>query len=190
MIENILGSKINIRIIKFLINYPNREFSTSEIEKFARARGGNLNRSLRKLTICSVLIKQGKLYKINYSNSIIQSLIKIFEKEKNVFQNIDEKELNILSDFTNELLKKYSDIKEIILFGSVARGMYSEKSDLDLMVIKEKISQKIELEITNLIKKYERKIQCFLHTPKEFKNSEEQLFKEVKKEGIIITKLF
>ena len=190
MIENILGSKVNIRIIRLLISYPNKDFSTSDIEKFTGTKGGNLHRAIRKLTIYNIILKNKNLYRIYYANPLIESLIKIFEKEKKYFQNIDQKELNIISDFTNELLKTYTDVKEIILFGSVARGMYSQKSDMDFMIIKENISHKIELQITKLTKKYERKIQFFLHTPKDFKDSKEPMIKEVKKEGILITKLF
>ncbi len=190
MIENILASKVNIRIIRLLLTYPNKDFSAGEIEKYTESKGGNLHRALRKLSIYELIIKEKNAYKINYSNQLVQTLNTIFEKEKKYFQNIDQKELNILSEFTNELFKKYSDIKEIILFGSVARGMYSEKSDIDIMIIKEKMNTKTELETTKLAKKYKKKIQFFIHTPKEFKESKEPMMKEAKKEGISLTRTF
>lgn len=190
MIENILGSKVNIRIMRLLLSYPNKDFLISEIEKYTGAKGGNLYRALRKLKTYGIIIKNSNLYRVNFSHQLIQSLNSIFEKEKKYFQNIDQKELNIISDLTNELLKHYTDIEDIILFGSVSRGMYSDKSDLDLMVIKQKTSNRIELDVAKIRKKYARKIQLFFHTPKEFNESKEPLIKEVKREGISITSIF
>lgn len=190
MIENILSSKTNIRIIRLFIKYPNRNFTSVEISKYTDSKGGNLHRALRKLTIYEIIRKEGNTYRIHYNNPLVQALVKIFKKEKVHFQNIDQKELNIISDLTNELLKKYSDITEIILFGSVARGMYSKSSDIDIMILKEKVSNKIELDITKILSKYDRPIQFFIHTPKDFKESKEEMIKEVKKEGIKVTKIF
>lgn len=55
----------------------------------------------------------------------------------------------------------------IVLFGSVAKGEYSPKSDIDIFVISE-IKKKINLEKFEI--KLGRKIQLFIYTYKEFES--------------------
>lgn len=194
MIETILSSKTNIRIIKFLSFQPNKYFTIKEIENWAYVKGGNLRRALRKLEAFDIIIADPDMnklrYKIKTTNHIYQSLKILFEVESERFQGIQQKEINIMADFVNELYKKYDDIYDIILFGSVARGLYSNRSDIDILILKDEKSTNIEMEIIKIKEKFERKIQFFIHTPEEYKTLNEPLFKEIKNEGISLIKLF
>src|SRR3989344_6667156 len=47
-----------------------------------------------------------------------------------------KKQLEVANTFKDEVLKKYKDFaKSIILFGSLVRGDFHEKSDIDLLVV-------------------------------------------------------
>ncbi len=51
-------------------------------------------------------------------------------------EEMRKKQLDIASRFKDEVLKRYKDyVKAIVLFGSFTRGDFSEKSDLDLLVV-------------------------------------------------------
>ena len=50
-------------------------------------------------------------------------------------ETLRKKQLEIANTFKDEVLKKYKDYtKSVILFGSLVRGDFHEKSDIDLLV--------------------------------------------------------
>ncbi len=67
------------------------------------------------------------------------------EKEQNVQaqapkeperEKLRKKQLDLANKFKDEVLKKYKDVvKSIVIFGSITRGDYHEKSDIDLLVV-------------------------------------------------------
>lgn len=50
-----------------------------------------------------------------------------------------------IENIKNQLIKKYKPAK-IILFGSVAKGHFSDDSDLDFLVVKDDVRRPIEIE--------------------------------------------
>jgi predicted nucleotidyltransferase len=80
--------------------------------------------------------------------------------------------------------------KSAVLFGSWAKHIAREDSDIDIAVIAEKkeIKQEILMEkITErLEKKYQKKIQLHFFEDKELKEAKSSLIKEIKKEAIEI----
>lgn len=68
-----------------------------------------------------------------------------FLKEENKILN--KKELDALSKLKNELLKNFSGA-ELILFGSKARGDFTDFSDLDVLIL---IDRKVDYEIKDKI---------------------------------------
>ena len=191
MLDLILGNKANLRIMRFLIRFPNKYFSVKDISRYTLLKGGNLYLTIRKLKLMGIILedRDGLVrFKINAQNQFYAQMKDTFSIENRRLQNIEDSELNVIADFMTEILKKYGDVSSVILFGSVARGFYKPESDIDLLVIKDKVNNKIEMEITHLAKS-KRKFQIHLHTPKEFA-SDEPLFKEIKKEGIDLLKIF
>lgn len=78
---------------------------------------------------------------------------------------INDEILNIV----NQIKRNYKP-KKIILFGSYAKGTQNEKSDLDLLIIKntkKKFTKRIE-EVLNKID-YKKEIDVFVYTPEEIK---------------------
>lgn len=189
MIENIL-TKPSIRILREMLAVPNREFNVNELSELTGFSGGHFVNTLNNLVIYG-LIKKTRInrYKIIIS-PLIESFNIIFKYEYEKLQQIHSNEKNIISDFLTIILRKFSDINEIILFGSVARGFYSNSSDIDILIIKNNIDNKVELEISKITSRFKRNIQVFLHTEKEFSTSNDELFNQIKREGISLTKLF
>lgn len=129
MLEKILSSKAKIRILREMIE-TNREYTFEDITKTINMSFGTVHPILKDLVDSRILIvrKMGrsKLYKINEKHLLYNKLKKMFKAEKEGFNIVAKK-------FARSLVKK--GIKNIILFGSVARGEPTEKSDIDLLVI-------------------------------------------------------
>jgi len=60
----------------------------------------------------------------------------ISEKEKKKIEKLKRKKLKLAQEFCNAVLKKYKRIiKAIVVFGSLTRNDFTEKSDIDILVI-------------------------------------------------------
>lgn len=194
MIDNILGNKVLMRILRFLYLSPNRYFSFLEIEKFVGTGRAGITLALRKLEyygMAYVEKKGGKRYKLNLENDLIGLLSGLFDYEKKFFQGIDPKKLNAIANFENDCIKRLEGLKGIWLFGSVAKGKAKEKSDIDLFVLVEKGRNKALLKaaLEEIKEKYEEKyrIQTILMDEEEFeKRKKETLVKEILTSGINI----
>lgn len=194
MIDNILGNKVLMRVLRFLYLSPNRYFSFLEIEKFVGAGRAGITLALRKLEYYGMVYvekKGGKRYKLNLENDLIELLDGLFDYEKKFFQGIDPKKLNAIANFENDCIKRLEGLKGIWLFGSVAKGKAKEKSDIDLFVLVEKGRNKALLKaaLEEIKEKYEEKykIQTILMDEEEFeKSKKEHLVKEILTSGINI----
>jgi predicted nucleotidyltransferase len=96
-----------------------------------------------------------------------------------------------LKGIIEELTGKYPFIKRIILYGSKARGGYTEESDLDLLFITSKdIPRSFKMEMSDIIYNHELAndivVSSIFVSESEFSKSVSIFLRKVKKEGIII----
>lgn len=130
MLDNILGSKVKIKIIRKLVSLENREFNFEELSKSLNLSFGAVHPALRELSDSRIVVvrKMGKskLYSINKKHLIFNEIKNLFNVETASF-------LKVAIKFSKTVDKK--GIKNILLFGSVARGEASEKSDIDILII-------------------------------------------------------
>lgn len=192
MIDNILGNKTNIRILRLLNKFPNRYFTIKEIQENTGLGFGNIFYSIKILEYHDIIIPEnGKIraFKVNKDNLFNGFLDKFFFIENRAFQNIDLDILKILSEIEQEIIKNLNNVNNIILFGSIARGAYRKDSDIDIAIIKTEKNSDDKLKLTQIFRKYDRDIQPHIFTEEEFKKSTEPLIKNIKKEGISLTKI-
>jgi predicted nucleotidyltransferase len=97
----------------------------------------------------------------------------------------------ILSQLCNYLKSTYqNNLKQVILFGSEARGNATLESDIDILIVLEKPFNyyqevhKIGDFISNLCLEYNRLISCCFTTEEQFKNEDNAFYRNIKKEGI------
>lgn len=193
MIDNILGNKTNIRILRLLNKTPNKFFTIKEIQENTGLGFGNVFYAIKMLSYHNLLIQENskiKAYKLNSSNNINDKLITFFHYETKTFQNIDLETQKIISEIEQEIIKNLNDVTKIILFGSIAKGAYTEESDIDLAIIKDKRSTKDKIILAKIINKFERKMQPHIFEKEEFKTSKESLINNIKKEGILLSEIF
>lgn len=192
MIENIIGNKVIIRVLRFLHLSPNRYFSFLEIERFVGAGRAGIVSALQKLEYYGMVYtekKGGKRYKLKLDHPLIERLEHLFAYEKKFFQGIDPKKLNVIAGFENDCIKRLDGLKGIWLFGSTAKGKAKEGSDIDLLVLVEKGKHTalVKTTLEEIKEKYEDKyeIQTFLMDEEEFKNRKrEVLIQEILKSRI------
>ncbi len=192
LIEPILGYKSTWRILELLLETPRKKVSRKELFEHTLLGNAPLSEGLQRLTVAGLLLKEKKgkkeSYLLNLGNDYIVFLQKLWELERKDLHYLDYEIKVLLSEITRQLIDR-SGIKEIVLFGSHAKGTASMQSDIDLAVIIENgISENIiEIEITKMIQKIKEKFgkEIQIHYfQKEHFNDDDALAKEIKKEGI------
>jgi predicted nucleotidyltransferase len=93
----------------------------------------------------------------------------------------------IIKQFKQAVESKY-DIIEMKLFGSFARGDYSRRSDIDLMVRLPKVDRSIEEDLFNIAYDLELQYDCVIDVivlPQSVGNNI-MIYQNIQKEGIAI----
>ena len=92
-----------------------------------------------------------------------------------------------------DFIVEYTQPEAIILFGSRARGDYKEDSDYDLLIVKEKINNKIKLTGDLYVELFKKRVNAavdILVVEKEkyiqHKNTVGLIYREIHKEGKIV----
>jgi predicted nucleotidyltransferase len=138
VLEKIMGKKSKVKILRLLISNDEREYCLDDIAKSTVMSCGTIYPSLNELLETRIIVqrKVGRsiLYKVNKSHILFSKIKEIMELEKNSL-------LKVAQEFTSSISKEY--ISAIVLFGSVARGDFTEKSDVDILVVyKNEIAKK------------------------------------------------
>lgn len=133
-----------LNILKVFFESPSKEFSVRDVAKRIKITPATASKQLKDLTKKRFLSykreRAADLYKANIDSDDYKDL--------KVYYNIRKlKESGFI-----EALNKYYLKPAIILFGSAARGIDTEDSDFDIVVISENVKAFPE------IKKYEQKL--------------------------------
>jgi len=133
-LEQLLGSKNSIAVLRYLTLRPYASFGLSELAEILEISKSNILRVLKPLQEAHLINEQKagrkKLLQINGQQEIVPQLWKIFMLEK---------KSTLAPEFKNIIDLFYSKIREkvdvFILFGSVARGLATRESDIDIVII-------------------------------------------------------
>lgn len=111
-------------------------------------------------------------------------------------ENLDTIPLNYneqigIKGIISDLVEKYSFIKQIILYGSRARGGFLEGSDIDLLFVTEtEITRSLKTEISDTIYDHELAndivVSAVFISESDFRNKISPFLMSIRKEGIII----
>jgi len=151
-IYELLGNKKLLKILNFFLENPSKKITTSEIAKLKIAKATRikwLNFLVKERLISCEKIGIQNLYSLAPSNPIIKQL--------KILKNIV---------FLENVLNK--DIKaQIYIYGSVARGENTEKSDIDILVITRNKKETL-VDMNKLIKESDKKFNLIIITPREW----------------------
>ena len=165
-IENLFFNTNQQKVLRFLARNPKEGLMASEIIKATKLSKSGVNLALSSLVRANFVEKavKGKtyLYQINHNRPLV--------KQFKVIENIVK-----LSSLLKKL-KEISRIKQIILFGSAARGENYVDSDIDLCVLAHD-----KQEVGEIFSKV-KSVQAIVKTPAEFVSMEKKdpiLYQEI-----------
>jgi len=132
-LSNALFSKVQQRVLALIFGHPERSFYTSEIVKTVQSGTGAVARELSRLERSGLVtverIGNQKHYRAHKDAPIFEELRGLVSKTVGLAEPI------------RESLQPYAPaIKAAFIYGSVAKGMDTAWSDIDLMVIGEHLS--------------------------------------------------
>jgi predicted nucleotidyltransferase len=152
VLEKIIGKKSKIKILRLLLNNIEQEYCLDDITKYTGVSCGTIYPSLKELLEARVItqrkVGRSLLYTINKNHILFPQIKELIQLEK--------KSLRIVAEqFVASLDKK--GIVAIILFGSVARAEFNEKSDIDILIVyrHKKIKEEVELLVDKFLEIYD-----------------------------------
>lgn len=132
-IADALFTKTQQRVLGLLYGKPDKSFYTNEILRWADMGRGTVSRELEKLAGAGLVVmsKQGnqQYYQANTDNPIFDELVSIARKTFGV------------ADVIRDTLKPLGEkVLSAFIYGSVAKGEATAKSDIDLLVISDSLA--------------------------------------------------
>ena len=191
-IETIIGSPAKVKILRLLLE-AKIAYSMEDARKMTGLSIGVIHKTFHSLAKESlVILKKGegkkRFYQANLDNKYVTKLSAVFEDEKNERRSIPVHIWNRLESLCSEMVAKIKGIKDIILFGSLARGELRINSDIDLFVVTED-AFKNESKARVICKKTDlkNKVNPIFVTEKEWKlhqSKKSEFYESILKEGI------
>lgn len=171
-----LGSKAIWRILILFCEAAGAGITRPEIREHTHLGNKAIDRSLNMLKrnklIMEEKIGRKTIYKLKLTNPYIVEIQNICKVEKEQLNNLPYGIALILRELVRKILDCIA-VEHIDLFGSIAKRIYREDSDIDIALIgKKKITTGEKLEITDIEeeieKRFKRKIQIHYFAVDEF----------------------
>ncbi|MFH1510240.1 MAG: nucleotidyltransferase domain-containing protein [Candidatus Woesearchaeota archaeon] len=109
---------------------PSRSFGLTDVSGLTGISKSNILRVALPLLHEKIIIKEGRLLRINPGHSLSKALFSAFQVERQA--NLKPELKNAIDLF---YAKHQESLQVFILFGSVAQGLSDEKSDIDILVV-------------------------------------------------------
>ena len=153
--EDALGNRTKIGVLRALCAHPTQEFTQREFSKKFGIPQQSVSVALKDLSRHNLIlvrtVGRSTVFAANADSYSFKSVKKLFEDEKKV--------LAALKETIAKELSGCGGIVECVLFGSVARGKEKTGSDIDLFVVcddayEEKIRERITMLNGKIIRRY------------------------------------
>jgi len=186
VLDEIVGNRTKVKLLRAFFTYPEKEFTESELQRIAGIPQASVHRNVKYLLANGLLdrerIGKANLHSLNKEH-ILYPLI------KNTFEN----ERNLLSELKKSLkgsIESLSGIELAVLFGSVVKGTERADSDIDLFIISRADKSQVEVEMKNLIQviinKFGNTISPMIKNDTEMKDiKSSSIYKELKKGDVL-----
>lgn len=128
-LDDLFRTRTRLKILRLLTRHPDVPFTGREIARNLGLAHSNVAAELVRLKDFGVIRSLAKgpsyLYQINSQHIMVPDLWGLFSRERNL--------LNFLLD---QLPKKWkARLRSVLVFGSVARGLETPTSDVDLCLV-------------------------------------------------------
>lgn len=187
MIDEIFGSKVKIKILRFFFDFPLVKRNVREIAKECKVGFGVAANALKDLKNAGIVAEEKVGKEINYSLNInskfYEPIKKLFEIEKEELGNLPLFYKNLISDIVTST-KRLADA--CFLFGSLVTGTFTSKSDVDLFFVSSK-DESIREACLKIEKRYGARLQIIVISKSEIeKFKKSSLYKTIKKESLLL----
>lgn len=158
-----LFSKVQQRVLQIFFSHPSARYQLSQVIAWADSGRGAVQRELERLTragILRVLAVDGrKFYAANRESPIFEELYGLIVKT-----------VGLLEPLTKALQMFTTKLNVAFVYGSVAKGEDSAKSDIDLMIIARDVAySEIYAALEKVEKKLRRPVSPNIMAPNEWK---------------------
>lgn len=130
MLEEVLGSRTKVRILRVLGSAPNREYTIRELASSLRLSFGSVYPAVQQLigarAVLARRVGRSVGVRANQGHPLFRALASLFSDEASAL-------VTVAQAFADGLPPQ--GIRSVVLFGSVARGEASARSDIDVLVV-------------------------------------------------------
>lgn len=193
MISDLFDKNI-VKILTFFSISPGSKYNRKEIKEKTKMNNLPLDNALIRLLKSEILKQEKNLYFLNLNEpSEVKDLWKyIYHVYYDKFHSLPFDIFYILIEISDKL-SLIKSIKNIFLFGSYAKLIYKEDSDVDIAIIfykkiKDKMREekKINKIIAKIEKKNKKRIEIHFFSEEDLKHKEDPLIKDIIKNNIQI----
>src|SRR3989344_4475429 len=181
MLSSLLSIKANLKILKLFSLASGKAITRKTIKDFTKLSNVSLDVALDKLIKENIIEQEKKLLRLNLSNKKTTEILNVFNAESKLLREIPYQIWLILFDFASSVQK--TKFQKAFLFGSWAKHIAREDSDVDIALISDKkdIKQEIKAEkiAESIEDKYGKRIQLHFFEKEEFEKAKSLLIKEI-----------
>jgi len=147
ILDEILGNKTKVRLLRAFFTYPEKGFTESELERIAGIPQASVHRNVKSLLDNGLLdrkrIGKANLYSLNKEHILYPLLSSDFEEERNILVELKEMIAGAVKDL--------SEVEMAVLFGSIAKGIEQADSDVDVFIVCKGDKSRLEEKLKDLI---------------------------------------
>ena len=186
ILDEILGNKTKVKLLRAFFTYPEKEFTESELERIAGIPQASVHRNVKSLSYNGLLdrkrIGKANLFSLNKEHILWSILNSSFKTERNV--------LNELKRMITDAINGLPEVELVVLFGSITKGMERVDSDVDIFIICKGEKSKLEDKLKDLVKvsqnKFGNPVSLLIKHNKELKDLKTRsIYREIKSGEII-----
>jgi predicted nucleotidyltransferase len=182
--EDVFGNRTKIKILRIMLEYPDKTFSEHELARFTHVPQPTIHRNMGDLVNSNLILfsRMGKmnLFSLNRESMLYNTIQQLFRVEKHA---IVELERMITKVFENE-----DDIISVNLYGSVLKRLERADSDIDIFVVvadnadMERIDEVLEELGSKIRSKFGNHLSCIVKKRRELREiRHKQIYEQVKK---------
>lgn len=185
MITDVFNKDVAKVLTLFSVS-PGSKFSRNEIKEKTMLNNVPLDNALNALLNNEILIKEKRFISLNFENKNLKPMSDIIKREHLRFKEIPLKIYYMMLDVSAVISNIQSPIKAY-LFGSYAKLIYTDKSDIDLAVVLEKghkdIVNKIKKNLSRIEKKYDKSLELHFYEKRDMKQKD-PIIKEILRNSV------
>lgn len=130
-LDEVLGSKATIRVLRTLVRYKGKVFTVRELARTAGLSHPQVSLVVKDLERKGMVRLQpvGRAYQVNLNpeSYVLESIVEpMIKAEENTLDSL----VSTIRPFFNDI-----GVTSVAIFGSVAKGLETKASDVDLLVI-------------------------------------------------------